>query len=70
VKQRLFDDDSRYNDAGAALDLAVAAALQPVLDEYLAAGYCPRDIHYVATAAVLDRVLGALLDWNRAGDGR
>ena len=58
---RLFDENSKYNAVAEALDTAISAAVGPVLKQYADAGYCPRDIQYVASTAILDKTLLMLL---------
>jgi hypothetical protein len=63
AKLRLYDENDKYNSAGDEVDRRIHAAVQPIIDEFVKAGYSPRDIQNVAYGAVLDNILCQLIKW-------
>jgi len=57
----LYDEDARYTDDAASIDSATRDALTPILDEWTAKGYSPREIAHLMSAAVQDIELDAVM---------
>lgn len=61
--KRLFVEGDRYSNEAHDLDRAVANALKPILDLWVAEGYSIRDIGVITEGAVRDYILMELLGW-------
>jgi hypothetical protein len=61
MKKEMFDDDSRYREAGTIIDEQTNRALRDIFKFWVQEGYCARQISHIMLLAVHDLELESVL---------